>query len=144
MRKPMLMLLLAGVLVLALASTAAGRPAFNPACAGTKIEPVVSGTYAVDFDGEPGSITIDVRDTAAGEVFDFTTDAPTHVVTAIVVKGGTAYEEYAFAPGATAGSDLHASLNPLSGTWYGLSHLCISGGLESDPNGGGEGGGGEE
>jgi hypothetical protein len=133
------MALVAGVLGLALASTAAAaRPGFNSACDGTKIEPVVSGTYAIAYGSEAGSITITVRETPAGEVFDVETDASTHIVTTVVVKGGTGFETYTFSPGANSATDLHASTNPSSGTWYGLSHLCVSTDVVSEIEGGGE------
>jgi hypothetical protein len=129
---------LLGMLALAVASAAgAGRPAFNPACAGTKIDPVVSGTYALGFGSEAGSITISVSETAEGEVFDFTTDAPNHVVTSVVVKGGPAFTAYAV--NSSSGNGLHAPHNANSGKWYGLSHLCFTTG----GSGGGEGGGQE-
>jgi hypothetical protein len=127
---------LLGMLALAVASVAgAGRPAFNPACAGTKIEPVVSGTYALGFDGESGSITIAVSETAQGEVFDFTTDAANHVVASVVVKGGPAFAAYDL--GSNAGTALHAPHNPKSGKWYGLSHLCFTTDSPGDEDDGG-------
>ncbi|MFN0153464.1 MAG: hypothetical protein ACKVUT_03715 [Gaiella sp.] len=76
--------------VVSLAGTqlaSADRPAFNPACEGTKIEPVVSGTYAVPFGTGAGSITLVVTDTPAGEVFDFVTDSATHLASSVVAKG---------------------------------------------------------
>ncbi len=129
---------LALVLSLALASQVAfaGRPAFNPVCAGTKIEPVVSGTYAMPFGTETGSVTIVVTDTPEGQLFDFTTDAATHLVTSVVAKGGTDYLPWTFDPGVASASGLHAGLNPRSGKWYDLSHLCFDTVLS--------GGGGEE
>lgn len=111
----------------------AGRPDFNPACTGTKIEPVESGTYALAFGEAAGTVTITVRETVDGPVIDFVTDSAGHVVTSVVVKGGPAYETYS--PNASSGTDLHAPLNPSSGEWYGLSHLCLT---TDDTSGGGE------
>lgn len=126
---------LLGMLALAVASAAgAGRPAFNPACAGTKIEPVVSGTYALAFGAESGSVTIAVTETSEGEVFDFTTDATNHVVATVVVKGGPAFAAYDLT--SSAGTALHAPYNPRSGKWYGLSHLCFTTGSSGSGGGG--------
>lgn len=138
MRKPLRYVALAVVVSLAGTQLAsADRPAFNPACEGTKIEPVVSGTYAVPFGTGAGSITLVVTDTPAGEVFDFVTDSATHLVSSVVAKGGTDYMMWEFNPAVSSASGLHASLNPESGKWYGLSHLCFT-------TVAGGGGGGEE
>ena len=118
-------------------SALADRPAFNPTCDGTKIQPVVSGTYSLPFGSEVGSVTITVSDTPAGQLFDFATDAPTHLVSSVVDKGGTAYLAWTFDPAVSSGTGLHASLNPLSGKWYDASHLCFTTVL-------GQGGGGGE
>ena len=87
-----------------------------------KIDPVGSGTYALP-DG--GTITITVRDTTAGKVFDFTTSGAE--IDSIVVKGGPNYHVYIFAPAVESAEGLHSPFNPNSGKWYGLSHLCIEG-----------------
>ena len=99
-------------------AASAGRPPFNPVCNGTKVEPVASGTYALPL----GAVTITVRETPAGQVFDFQTDG--FAVTSIVAKGGTAYATWDV--NASAGTDLHATLNPHSGYWYDLSYLCFT------------------
>lgn len=100
-------------------AASAGRPPFNPVCDGTKIEPVVSGSYALPA----GNIDITVRDTPDGQVFDFSTGEGGFTVSSIVAKGGTAYATWDV--DATTGTDLHAPLNPHSGYWYDLSYLCI-------------------
>jgi len=111
--------------LLAATAASAGRPSFNPVCNGTKIDPVVSGTYAVPFDDAPGSITITVRETDAGQVFDFFTDDSTaHFVTSVGIKGGTAYDVEPV--DATSGNGLHAAMNDHSGYWYDLSYLCFN------------------
>lgn len=56
----------------ALVSAGAVR-AGQPTCTGAKIDPVASGTYAVPFGTTIGSIAITVRQTDAGDVFDFQT-----------------------------------------------------------------------
>ena len=109
--------------VVATAATA-GRPDFNPVCDGTKIEPVVDGTYAVPFGSAVGSITITVSETPQGQVFGFVTDSENDIVTSVVAKGGTAVETSY--PNGSSGSGLHASLNPHSGYWYDLSYLCFN------------------
>lgn len=87
---------------------------------GLTIDPVADGTYNLVGGG---TITIDVQNTAAGQVFDFTTSGAT--IDMIVVKGGPNYHVYIFTPGVSSAEDLHAPLNLNNGKWYGLSHLCI-------------------
>jgi len=84
----------------------------------TKIDPVEDGTYAL---AGGGTITIDVRSTASGTVFDFTTNGAT--VGSIVVKGG---------PNTTPTSmprelGRHGLHSPTTRTRQvvRLSHLCI-------------------
>ena len=142
MRKLIALTGLLAALGLVVGPAASGRPEFNPACEGTKIEPVVSGTYPVPFGTAVGSITLTVRDTDDGQVFDFQTDDPSHIATSIVVKGGPAFVTYdetnPWTGTAWSGTDLHAPFNPESGKWYGLSHVCFSTAAVE------EGGGGEE
>ena len=95
----------------------------------TKIDPVEDGTYALVGGG---SITIDVRSTAAGQVFDFTTSGAT--VGSIVVKGGPNYHTYIYAPASSGDTGLHAPLNLNNDKWYGLSHLCIESTKKGDPD----------
>lgn len=86
---------------------------------GFKIDPVTEGDHGVF------TIT-DIYNTDAGQVFDWTSTVP---ILAITVKGGPVDNDpqfYSYAPdGATSGTGLHAILNPNSGKWYGLSHLCV-------------------
>jgi hypothetical protein len=105
----------------------------TPACNGTKIDPVASGTYALPFGSAVGSITITVRQTVGGDVFDFRTDAATHLVTTVGVKGGPV-APVLYTPNASSGTDLHSAFNPNSGKWYGLSYLCF----QTADTGGGE------
>jgi hypothetical protein len=95
----------------------------NPSCAGgTKIEPVVSGTYAVDFGGFAGTIEL----TVTGNTLAFETDSPFHTVTSVIVKGGPGGITYTYAlPGVTADSGLTAGINPSNNRPYGLSHVCF-------------------
>jgi hypothetical protein len=133
MRKVAALLVLVCVPIL-LVSAGAVR-AGTPACTGTKIDPVASGTYAVPFGSELGSITIAVRPTSAGTVFDFQTDSTTHLVTTVAVKGGPV-DPVLYILNASSGTGLHSVLNPSSGKWYGLSYLCFE--TTTDGGGGGE------
>jgi hypothetical protein len=89
-----------------------------------KVEPVVDGTFT---DGTL-TVTIDVRDTADGQVFDWTSNIGVDVV---IVKGGNASNVYTYAPEATADTGLHAPANR-SGNFAGLSHIsfCYDAGEE--------------
>ena len=99
----------------------------NPTCAQLvnvegvrelRIQPVVDGTFT---DGTL-TVTIDVRDTANGPVFDFTSNIG---VLAVFVKGGPAGNLYKYDPPVTSDTGLHAPLNPSNNLWYGLSHLSF-------------------
>jgi uncharacterized repeat protein (TIGR01451 family) len=106
----------------------------NPSCAGAvKIEPVRSGTFAASFGGAAGSITITVRNTSSGQVFDFSTDSASHLVTVAIVKGGPNANVYDYSGlgGVASDSDLHAPDS--GGKWYGLSHLCFATALAPPP-----------
>jgi hypothetical protein len=111
-------------------AASAGRPPFNPVCNGTKIEPVATGTFDMSYGAVAGSITITVRDTPDGQVFDFQTDDLNNLVTSVVAKGGTAFETWT--PDSPSGTGLHASLNPNSGYWYDLSYLCFTTARQSE------------
>ncbi len=114
------LLVLCCMAALAAATVAsAGRPPFNPVCNGTKIDPVVDGTYALPT----GAVTITVSQTDAGDVFDFDTGDTNVVVNSVGVKGGTAFLNWT--EGTSSATGLHAALNPNSGKWYGLSYLCF-------------------
>jgi hypothetical protein len=113
--------------------TAGTVRAGTPACTGTKIDPVSSGTFALPFGTAVGSITITVRQASGGTVFDFQTDAATHLVTTVGVKGGPV-DPVLYAPNSSLGTDLHSALNPSSAKWYGLSYLCF----QTADSGGGE------
>jgi hypothetical protein len=91
----------------------------NDTCEGTKIDPVASGTYAL---ASGGTVTITVRNTSAGPVFDFVLSGAT--VGAVTVKGGPNYNVYMFTD-ADHADGLHSPKNPNNGKWYGLSHLCF-------------------
>jgi hypothetical protein len=84
-----------------------------------KVEPVADGTFT---DGTL-TVTIDVRDTAAGQVFDWTSNIGVDVV---IVKGGNASNVYTYDPPAESTGDtgLHAPANR-SGTFAGLSHISF-------------------
>jgi hypothetical protein len=133
MRKIAALLVLTGlVVVFVVAGTSQAK---TPACDGTKIEPVVSGTYAAQFGGSAGSITITTNGLDAGGAFGFQTDDPSHIVTTVSVKGGSGLP-LSYTVNSWTGSDLHADLNPNTGTWYGLSYVCFET-AEAPADGGG-------
>ena len=103
----------------------------NPTCgalapAGTswielKVEPVEDGTFT---DGML-TVTIDVRDTPGGPVFDWTSNIG---VDAVFVKGGPIGGTlYLYDPPAESTGDtgLHSPVNPQNGKFSGLSHLSF-------------------
>jgi len=132
MRKLSSLLVLAGLLVVLVAAGTV-RAAAQPPCNGTKIEPVESGTYAVPFGTTVGSITITTHGDDAGATFDFVTDSSSHIVTSVGVKGGNTDPVY-YTVNSSWSTGFHAADNEHSGTWYGLSYLC----LETAENGGPE------
>jgi hypothetical protein len=106
----------------------------NPTCAQLapdtielRVQPVVDGTYG---DGTL-SVTIDVRDTAQGPVFDFTANIG---VDAVFVKGGPDGNLYAYTPEITADTDLHAPVNPANNRYFGLSHILFCYDVEPNTN----------
>jgi hypothetical protein len=97
---------------------------------GTKIDDP-SGTYGL---GGGGSITIVIHNTAAGQTLEFT--AHDAVVTSLIIKGGPITVpalKYNYSPGEDHDTGLHASLNPNSGKWYGVSHICITSSKKDEP-----------
>ena len=93
----------------------------NASCpAGTttlKVEPVADGTFS---DGTL-TVTIDVRATAAGQVFDWTSNIG---VDQVIAKGGNASNVYTYVPESTGDTGLHAPVNR-SGSFAGLSHISF-------------------
>jgi LPXTG-motif cell wall-anchored protein len=86
-----------------------------------KVEPVVDGTFT---DGVL-TVTIDVRDTADGPVFDWTSDIG---VDAVFVKGGPVGGTlYLYDPPAESMGDtgLHTPVNSMNGKFSGLSHISF-------------------
>ena len=97
-----------------------------------KLEPVVSGTFPLSFDGLSGSVTTDVYNTPDGQAFDFSFTGD-FVAATVVVKGGPNANLYdyiaaSFAPGAQADTFLHAPVNPSNDRFFGLSHIsfCVA------------------
>jgi hypothetical protein len=82
-----------------------------------KVEPVADGTFT---DGTL-TVTIDVRDTADGQVFDWTSNIGVDVV---IVKGGNASNVYTYVPESTGDTGLHTPENR-SGNFAGLSHISF-------------------
>jgi hypothetical protein len=98
-------------------TTQAGNVACPAGLTELKVEPVADGTFT---DGTL-TVTIDVRDTADGQVFDWTSNIGVDVV---IVKGGNASNIYTYDPEATTDTGLHAPANR-SGTFAGLSHISF-------------------
>jgi hypothetical protein len=130
--------LVVGVAMVALPATAthvapttvSGNPTCSQLVPGTtelKVEPVQDGTFT---DGTL-TVTVDVRDTAAGQVFDWTSNIG---VDAVFAKGGNTGNLYLYSPEATSDTGLHAPANR-SGNWAGLSHIsfCYDAGDETPP-----------
>ena len=82
-----------------------------------KVEPVADGTFTDDT----LTVTIDVRDTAEGQVFDWTSNIGVDVV---IVKGGPNSNVYTYDPESTGDTGLHAPEVP-SGEFAGLSHISF-------------------
>ena len=121
MRRAAALLVFVSVLALAATTGAGARPPFNPVCDGTKIDPVSSGTYDLV---SGGTVTVTVRETDEGQVFDFDTLDPSNAIDTVTVKGGPAYLSYSESTSADSG--LHAPYNSHSGYWYGLSYICFT------------------
>jgi hypothetical protein len=85
-----------------------------------KVEPVVDGSFT-SADGTL-TVTIDVRSTADGPVFDWTSNIG---VDAVFVKGGPNGNLYVYDPEATSDTGLHAPVNPNNDKFYGLSHISF-------------------
>ena len=87
-----------------------------------KVEPVVDGSFT-SADGTL-TVTIDVRSTADGPVFDWTSNIG---VDAVFVKGGPNGNLYVYAPEATGDTGLHSPVNPNNPNdqFYGLSHISF-------------------
>ncbi len=133
----LMMMLLVATQQVALASHV--TPTFvegNPTCStllapGTfafelKVEPVVDGVYTLNG----VEITVDVRNTGSGQVFDWSSSGG--VVNAVFVKGGPGGNLYTYNPAATSDTGLHAPLND-KGKFFGLSHIsfCVTPGEPS-------------
>jgi LPXTG-motif cell wall-anchored protein len=85
-----------------------------------KVEPVEDGTFT---DGTL-TVTIDVTDTADGQVFSWTSNIG---VDAVFVKGGPGGLLYTYDPPAESTGDtgLHAPVNPNNNMFFGLSHVSF-------------------
>ena len=99
----------------------------NPTCATLdpdtielRVDPVEDGTFT---DGTL-TVTIDVRDTEDGPVFDWTSNIG---VDSVFVKGSSDGNFYLYDPPAesTGDTSLHAAINPMNGKFSGLSHISF-------------------
>lgn len=90
-----------------------------------KLEPVADGTFPLAFNGLTGSVTVDVRDTSLGQVFDFSFSGD-FVALGVFVKGGPGGNLYDYSPdGEDADTGLHAPVNASNGRYFGLSHISF-------------------
>jgi hypothetical protein len=102
-----------------------GNPSCPPGTTTLKVEPVTDGTFT---DGTL-TVTIDVRDTAAGQVFDWTSNIGVDVV---IAKGGPNANVYTYVGESTGDTGLHAPANA-SGKFAGLSHISFCYDVEAPP-----------
>lgn len=132
----LMVMLLVAIQPVALAAVTITPADGNPTCStlvpGTfafelKVEPVADGVYSLNG----VDITVDVRSTPAGQVFDWSSSGG--VVNAVFVKGGPNGLLYEYDPAATSDTGLHAQVNPSNGRYYGLSHIsfCVTPGEPS-------------
>jgi hypothetical protein len=120
MRRAAALLAFVCMVALVVAAGAGAKTTPNNSCdTGTKIDPVLSGTYAL----ASGSVTVTVRSTDQGQVFDFDTGPFGSGIATVTVKGGTGSAVYTEFVQSDTG--LHAPLNPNSGQWYDLSYVCF-------------------
>ena len=132
-RTDIMALLVVGALA-ALAATAANavtkRTNPNPPgkCAELQvIQPVATGSFAIDYGAEPGTISLVVRNTSEGPLVDFTTDGPTHLVDRVIVKRADGAMHFDYRPdGVTSATGLHAPRNPSTGKYHVPSYLCVA------------------
>ena len=112
----------------AAAPAASVTPVFvdgNPPCATLlpgsielRVEPPADGVFT---DGTL-TVTIDVRETADGQVFNWTSNIG---VDAVFAKGGSGGNLYSYSPESTGDTGLHAPVNPNNDTFHDLSHLLF-------------------
>jgi uncharacterized repeat protein (TIGR01451 family) len=139
--KRLLNFLVAGLLVLSLGlaldptpvGAVEGAPSFveaNPTCPTDtiefKVEPAADGTYS----DSTLTVTIDVRDTVKGEVFDFTASIGLDIV---IAKGGPDGNVYRYTLEVTADSGLHAPVKRKHNRFYGLGHISFCYDTERPP-----------
>ncbi len=92
-----------------------------------KTDKPTSETIELSFDELSGSVTVVVRNTNSGQVFDFSFSGDFEAA-AVIVKGGPNANLYDYRPGGNvADTGLHAPVNPQNGRFHSLSHIsfCI-------------------
>jgi uncharacterized repeat protein (TIGR01451 family) len=98
------------------------------------LQPVTTGSHALTYEAEAGSISLVVRSTSDGPVVDFTTDGPTHLVDRVIVKRGDGAMHFDYRPdGTTSGTGLRAPTNPSTGKNHVPSYLCVATRLKPPP-----------
>ena len=119
MRRAAALLVFACTVALVVAAGAGAKSGDNTCNGGTKIDPVLSGTYDLV---SGGSVTVTVNSTDAGQTAYFDTGDPNLRIQSVFAKGGPGTLE--FDPGTSSGT-VNAPLNKKSGQWYDLSYLCF-------------------
>jgi len=120
MRRAAALLVFACTVALVVVAGAGAKSGDNTCNGGTKIDPVLSGTYDLV---SGGTVTVAVYSTDDGQAFDFDTGDLNNPIQAVFVKGGTGTLEWD--PGQSSGKNLHAPLNKKTGDWYDMSYLCF-------------------
>jgi hypothetical protein len=92
-----------------------------------RVEPVTDGTFS---DGTL-TVTIDARDTAEGQVVDWTANIG---VDAVIARGGPDSNLYLYSPEATADTGLHAPVNLANGQYFGLTSISFCYGVAPPTN----------
>jgi hypothetical protein len=94
----------------------------NPTCPSglfeLKVEPPVDGTYTLGS----FSVSVDVRSTTPGQVFDFSANMG---VDQVIVKGGPGANAYLYSPEDKADTGLHAPVNSNNNKYFDLSHISF-------------------
>lgn len=111
----------------------------NPTCSALMEEGAFVFEIKIDDPGTGDSLTVDgvtititdVRNTSAGQVFDWSSSGG--VVNGVFVKGGPGGNLYLYDPAATSDTGLHSPINPNNGRFFGLSHIsfCVTPGEAS-------------
>jgi uncharacterized repeat protein (TIGR01451 family) len=97
------------------------------------LQPVETGSYAVTYGGEAGTLSLVVRTTSQGPLVDFSTDGPTHLVDRVIVRRGDGGMTFDYRPAGTTSGTVHAHRNPSTGKYHVPSYLCVETRLKPPP-----------